>query len=54
MKAGDCLNAILKFANPRESYWAVLSCNFVYDAVQGGLTFQSLGEILERDHSNES
>ena len=38
-----------------ESYWAVLSCGTVYYAVQGGLTFESLGKILKCDHdSNES
>ena len=39
-----------------ESYWAVLSGDAVYYAVQGGqvLTFESVDEILKCDHSSES
>ena len=38
---------ILKCHHSNESYWAVLSCGTLYYAVQGGLTFESLGEILK-------
>ena len=37
-----------------ESYQAVLSCGAVNYAVQGGSSFESVDELLKRDHSNES
>ena len=50
----ECLDEILKCDHSNESYWALLSCGFVYYAVQGGVNFESLDEILKCDHSNES
>ena len=41
------VDEILKRDQPNESYWAVHSCGTLYYAVQGGLTFESLGEILK-------
>ena len=41
------VDEILKRDQPNESYWAVDSCGTLYYAVQGGLTFESLGEILK-------
>ena len=48
------VDEILKCGHSIESYWAVLSCEAVYYAVQGVLTSESVGGTLKRDHSNES
>jgi len=32
----ECVDEILKCDHSNESYWAVLSCGAVYNAVQGG------------------
>ena len=48
------METIHYYDHPSEDYWAVLSCGTVYYAVQGGLTFESVDEILKCDHSNES
>ena len=38
---------------PIGSYWAVLSCGSVYNAVQGGSDFESADKILKCDNSDE-
>jgi len=64
----ESVGEILKFDHSNESYWAILSCDAVYYAVQVGsnfcvlfimlyqviLTFESVNEILKCDHSDES
>ena len=42
-----------KWGHSNEIYWAVLSCGAVYYAVQGGLTSDSVDEILNCVHSTE-
>ena len=39
----ESVNEILKRDHSNESYWAVLSCGAVYDAVQGGSNFWVCG-----------
>ena len=53
----EFVDEILKCDHSYESYWAVLSFNTVYYAVQDCkmvLTFEFVDEILKCDHSNES
>ena len=35
----ESVDEILNCIHPNESYWAVLSCEIVYSAVQGGCNF---------------
>ena len=48
----ESVDEILKCDHSNESYWAVLSCGAVYNAVQGGSNIESVNEILTCDHSN--
>jgi len=51
----ESVDEILKCDRSNESYWAVISCGTVYNAVQClVLTFDSVDEILKCDYSNES
>ena len=49
-----CINEMLRCDHSHESYWAVLSCGAVYNAVKLILTFKPVDKILEYDHSNEN
>ena len=49
-----CINEMLRCDHSHESYWAVLSCAAVYNAVKLILTFKPVDKILEYDHSNEN
>ena len=42
----ESVDEILKCDHSNESYWAVLSCCAVDNAVQGGSNFESVDEIL--------
>ena len=44
------VDEILMCDHSNESYWAVLSCSAVYYTVQGGLTSNSVDQILNPDH----
>ena len=44
------VDEILMCDHSNESYWAVLSCGAVYYTVQGGLTSNSVDQILNPDH----
>jgi len=48
------LDEILKSDLSSESYWAVLSRDAVYYAVQGSSNFEPVDEILKCDLSNKS
>ena len=49
-----CIIEMLRCDHSHESYWAVLSCGAVYNAVKLILTFKPVDKILEYDHSNEN
>ena len=49
-----CIIEMLRCDHSHESYWAVLSCGAVYNAVKLILTFKPMDKILEYDHSNEN
>jgi len=52
----ESVDEILKCDHSNESYWAVLSCDAVYYAVQGGSDFWDCAwnPDQKRDNSNES
>ena len=50
----ESVDEILKYDYSNESYWAVLSCDTVYFAVQSGSNFESVDKILKCHDSNES
>jgi len=54
----ESVDEILKCDHSNESYWAVLSCDAVYYAVQGGSIFYILvfwlNQKMKCDHSNEN
>jgi len=49
----EAVDETLVCYHSNESYWAVLSCGTVYDAVQGGSNFLSLWMNVD-NHSRES
>ena len=46
----ESVDEILKCDHSNESYWAVLSCDAVYYAVQGGSNVESVDEILKEEN----